>query len=208
MTFRKSVAVFAVCLMAGAVFSPLQAMVHFDVGGGVAMPTGDLNDYWGMGPSFSGTILFPATPFVSIGANFGYSKMPMDHDSFVDAIGMPDLDLSGGDLSVFNACAELRVHAGAMEMAYIFAGAGLGLYNIGLSDLKAEGYEPLKYDSENKLGGYIHAGFAMPITPMVKLGLKGQFNFYSVDKKEELEDYFAETQNFFSLMGILIIGLD
>ncbi|MBN2184528.1 MAG: hypothetical protein JW746_04295 [Candidatus Krumholzibacteriota bacterium] len=207
MMIRKIAAVLMVCLLAGSVFSPLQAMVHFDLGGGVAMPTGDLNDYWGMGPVFSGTILFPATPFVSIGANFGFSKMAFDHDTFADAIGEPDLDLSGGDLSVLNVCAELRVHAGAMEMAYIFGGAGLGLYNIGLSDL-TDGNETLEFDRENKVGGYIHAGFAMPITPMIKLGLKGQFNFYKVDKNEDLDEYFAETQNFFSLMGILIIGLD
>ena len=207
MTIRKFLAAFAICLLAGSVFSPLQAQVYFDLGGGVAIPTGDLNDYWGMGPALSGTILFPATPFVSVGVNLGFSKMGFDHDTFVKDIGEPDLDLSGGDLSVFNVCGELRVHAGAMQKAYVFGGAGLGLYNIGISDL-TDGVDNLSFDSENKVGGYIHAGFAMPITPIMKIGVRGQFNFYKIDKNEEMEDYFSETQNFFSLMGVLIIGLD
>ncbi|MBN2069948.1 MAG: hypothetical protein JW814_00715 [Candidatus Krumholzibacteriota bacterium] len=211
MVTKKFFAALAFCLLAALPFSPLQAQVHFDIGGGIAAPTGDLNDYWGMGPALSGTILFPATPFISVGANIGFSKMGFDHEAFLDAMDAPpDIDLSGGDLSVISACGEIRLHAGAMEKAYVFGGAGLGLFHYSLSDL-TDGEDSLTFESENKLGGYIHAGVAMPITPIMKIGVRGQMNFFSngsdSDDDEGFEDT-SSTNNYFSLMGVLIIGLD
>lgn len=209
MAGRMRIICFVVCLIAGLlVFVPLQAQIYLDLSGGVVVPIGEMNDYWGMGPGFSGSILYQVTPFVSVGANFGYSKMGFDDGSYRDEMSEPDaFDISGGDLSVFNACGELRIHAGAMEKAFVFGGAGLGLFNIGRSDLTLGTKPEFSDDGVNKLGGFINAGVVVPLMPLVKLGVKGQYTLYSIDDDKAFPEL-ENTRNYFTVMGVLIIGLD
>lgn len=204
---------FAAVLLILAVLVPTQvsAQVSLELQGGALFPTGDLNEYWGIGFTAGGTVLYELTPFVSIGVNLAYSKTGLDDGSVRAAFDLPDeLELEGGAASIFSACGEIRAHAGAMDMATVFAGVGFGLFNIGLTDMSGtyEGdTETVSFDRENQPGGYIHAGAAVNVSPMVKLGIKGQMTFYATNNSEEAELFeLGESRNYFSLIGALIIG--
>jgi len=191
--------------------TPSIAQITLELQGGATFPTGDLNEYWNIGYTAGSTILYEVTPFVSLGVNLAYSGMGLDADRLKGELNLEEWDISGGTASVFSACGEIRAHAGAMDVATIFAGAGFGLFHIGLSDIEStfeDEKETSSFASEDQPGGYIHAGGAIPLSPMVKLGLKGQFTFYQI-KNEDLEYMLdaSEGRSFVSLMAVLIIEL-
>jgi hypothetical protein len=201
----------------GAVVLPLllvaitaEAQISLELQGGATFPTGDLNDYWNIGYTAGGTFLYELTPFVSLGVNLAYSGMGLDADKVKDEMDMDDWDISGGTATVFSACAEVRAHAGAMDMATLFAGAGFGLFHIGVTDIEStfeDEKETSTFDSEDQPGGYVHAGGAIPLSPMIKLGIKAQWTFYQM-KNDDLKDMLeaSEGRNFASVTAALIIG--
>ncbi|MCG7852454.1 MAG: hypothetical protein MIO92_08015 [Methanosarcinaceae archaeon] len=189
---------------------PSEAQISVECQGGPAFPMGDLNEYWGIGYTFGGTLLYEVTPFVSLGVNLAYSNMGLDTGRVKGNLGLEDWDISGGSASIFSACGEIRAHSGAMDMATLFAGAGFGLFHIGLTDIEISNGaddETASFDSEDQPGGYIHAGGTIPLTQMVRLGLKGQYTFYQM-KNGDLMDMLtvSEGRSFFSFMAALVIG--
>ena len=113
--------------------TPGSAQIMIELQGGAAFPTGEQNEYWGIGFSGGGTLLYELTPFVSLGVNLAYSKMGLDTEHYKSKFGKDDWELSGADMTVFSACGELRAHAGAMDFATLFAGAGFGFFQLGIT---------------------------------------------------------------------------
>ncbi len=202
---------FVLLVLAALASTQASAQVSLELQGGALFPTGDFNEYWGIGYTTGGTVLYELTPFVSIGVNLAYSKLGLDDGSYKTAFNLADdVEIEGGDASIFSACGEIRAHAGAMDMATVFAGAGFGLFNLGLSDLKTTDQgttDTESFERENQPGGYIHAGAAVNVSSMVKLGIKGQMTFYATGNSEETEFFkLSETRSYFSLIGAVIIG--
>ncbi|MCK4235736.1 MAG: hypothetical protein KAX38_01370 [Candidatus Krumholzibacteria bacterium] len=190
------------------------AQFSFELGGGIAGPTGDSADYWKWDKSFglSGGAYRELTPFTSLGLNCGYTRLAFDGEAYSRFLVKPTVTIDGGNYSIMTVCAEVRFHVGAMDMAHFFGGVGGGLYKMGLSDITySDATGTQKFDSENKFGAYIHAGTAFSVTPLVKLGLKGRYNFFSgfqptYDNGVVATD-FKELSSFWELSAFVLIGV-
>lgn len=162
--------------------SQANAETTFELSLGMDSPTQSLNEYWRVGLGLSGGIFLEITPFTSAGLVVGYSNMSLDKEHVLDRIEAPaDYTLEEGDFSLVSVCAELRLHAGAMEKAVYFGGIGGGLFAANMSGIKDHlGNDvTMAFDWENKIGGYVHVGFAYPVTEKINIGLKGKYSLFS-----------------------------
>lgn len=159
------------------------ADVTFELSGGMDSPTGSLNEFWRVGWGLNGALLLEITPFTSAGIVLGYSNMNLDKDHVLDYIEAPvDYTIDEGDFSHISICAELRLHAGAMQKAVFFGGIGGGLFMANMSEIKDHlgNTVTMAFDWENKIGGYVHAGFTYPVSEKVNIGLRGKYSLFSV----------------------------
>lgn len=175
----------------------------FLLGGGLAFPTGDLNDVvttdgWEKGLAFDGTALFEMNPTLSVGLNLGYRQLTLKEDNF---LGWDSYD--GGDLGFLNACGEIRMHTGAMDKARLWVNLGLGAYGISRSDLTvSDGVDSqtFVFESETRVGGYAGLGTAMPVGTTMGLGLEGKYHLI-------LEDMGGYTFSCFEMKAVFMFTM-
>jgi hypothetical protein len=181
----------------------------FDVGAGIAVPVGQLNDLWNFSYSANAAYLLELSPFLAAGASAGYHRMSMDQDAMLAVLAAPlGASASGGALTITTLCAELRVKSGAMDRALVYGCVGGGFNFLSLGDITLDGDEPLirKSDGETRLGGYAGIGFGAPITPRFKLGAEARFNVYSMESNPEL-DNLDNTGQFWTVRALVVLGL-
>ena len=199
--------VFNICLvivLVGVLATSCSATIKLELAGGANFPTADFNDYWGIGLGGDVTLLFELNPFFSAGVNLAYNNNPFDSDTYEKQQNLgSNYSVTGGDASVFSACGELRAHTGAMDKATFFGGLGIGLFNSSFKDIKPSVGKIIELESENQLGGYLHAGLAMSVSPNVLLGLKGQINFFKNEEVSVLN--IGEMMSYFSLKAVTIV---
>jgi hypothetical protein len=170
---------FAVVMILGG---KVAAGSRFELGAGIASPVGNLQDNWNTGLGLNGAFLMEITPFVSGGFSASYSTMGFDVDAFKAEAADPEHFIaSGGDISIMSFCGELRGQTGAMDKALFYGGAGIGLYLVSIADITA-GYtddmETVTFDRKSRFGGFVNAGFAIPVSPIIGLGARAQYNIY------------------------------
>lgn len=186
---KRIVVLFSATLFLLAAVSSASAGGLFQVGGGLAFPTGDIADGYNSAFAFDGTFLFAAGQTFAVGVNAGYRGFGID-DSEVPA----SITVDGGTFSALNLCGELRLQN---EALWVMAGGGS--YTLSLTDLTmTDGVDTLTLtapDSETKFGGYFGAGFSFPLNPSFSLGVEGKYHVVF----DDIEDGDADTLKFFEI---------
>lgn len=192
---------------------PVGAASTFELGAGFASPMGNLQDYWNTGLGLNGAFMIEIMPFVSAGVSASYSTLGFDSDAIMPADAPEDFSASGGDVSIISLCAEVRGQTGAMDKAVFFGGAGLGLYMVGISDITAGvpgDMETVTFDTKNRFGGFANAGFAIPISAMIRLGARAQYNIYWIHEGGGEAGIVGggddETSSFLSVQALMMIS--
>jgi len=173
---------------------------------GLGIPTGDLGDNWNSGLSLGGGVYLESSPFSMFGFCADYHSMGLDKDQYT--LSSNDI-MDGGSLSFFSLCLEGRLKTGSMQNSYFYAGAGGGLYSIGMSDLTVGttgNTTTHSFDRENKIGGFIGGGFAVPLNPQIKVGGKARFHFFSIGDDHGFEDL-TDMNNFITLRALVMFFL-
>lgn len=194
------------CLLVAVLAGPAHAQNAVEASFGLSIPTGDLSEYWNSSLTFNGGLYLETSPFTMLGICGGFNNFGMDKDAF----NVPaNYTVSGGDITLISLCAEGRIKAGAMHKGYFYAGVGGGLYSVGTSDL-TEGYPgntiTTTFDRKNQIGGFIGGGATYPVSPQIKVGIKGQAHFFSVGDDHGFEDI-GDTRTFYSLQLLLMYFL-
>lgn len=170
---------FAVIMILGG---QVAAGSRFELGAGIASPVGNLQDNWNTGLGLNGAFLMEITPFISGGFSASYSTLGFAGDAVKAEAADPEhFTASGGDVSIIPFCGELRGQTGAMDKALFYGGAGLGLYMVSIADITsgyADAMETTTFDTKNRFGGFVNAGFAIPVSTMIGLGARAQYNIY------------------------------
>jgi hypothetical protein len=197
-----AVAALAVLALPGMIGTASAANL-IEVGVGIDAPTADFADTYNGSIAATGSFLFGLTPHLSAGVTGGIHTHSFDDEGFLEAGSFIDgTTVSGGDVSIFQAAAELRAGTGAADLATIFGFGGLGMYYISADDVTVTvpGFPAteLAFDSEAKLGWYFGAGAGIPITPVVRLGAKAQFNSFTLDDLTEDFGPIDETRSYFT----------
>ena len=188
------------------------AETRFELGAGIASPVGNLQDTWNTKFGLNGALLFEITPFVSGGISASYNTLGLDAGALKKTATNPETYVvSGGDASIISVCGELRAQTGVMEKAVFYGGAGLGLYVVGFSDITAGYPGALKvtsFDTKNRFGGFVNAGFAIPVFQMIRVGARVQYNIYWVHEgggEAKIVDV-NETSSFLAVQGLVMIA--
>jgi len=212
MKTRNTGKLFGVLLVAGLMAgAPAWAEIEIEIGGGMTVPTGDLNQYYGKGLAVSGGFFTSMTPFWRGGLVIGYHGFSLDSGHLLaDVSGLKAVD--GGAVKVLSICGEIRAQSGGMDMATYFGGVGVGMFNVSTSDLTLT-YDPPdtsiteSYDGEMRFGGYVDAGFGVPVSPKVRIGAKVQYNVFAIG--EQRGDVFADlstTRSYFTGQAVVIFS--
>jgi len=162
----------------------------------------------------NGAFLMEITPFVSGGFSASYSTLGFDADAVkAEAEDPASFSVSGGDVSIVSFCGELRGQTGAMDKAIFYGGAGMGLYRVSISDITA-GYaddmETVTIDTKNRFGGFVNVGFAVPVSPMIGLGARAQYNIYWTHEgggESGIVGGDDETSSFLAVQAMVMISL-
>lgn len=182
----------------------------FDIGAGLAVPIGDLNDPWNFSYSANATYLFELTPFVAAGASAGYHRMALDDEALLEVVDAPpQVSVDGGAFAVTTLCAELRLKSGAMDRALVYGCLGAGFNFLSVGDITlTDGVdrEVVKFDGETRLGGYAGVGFAAPISPRMKIGAEARMNVFSTDADVGMGSL-DESRQFWTIRSVLVLGL-
>ena len=183
----------------------VKAEIGLDLGGGLTVPIGDLNDGHNLGYGFRGSLYVPFSPVAAFGLGVGYSYFQLDKDSAPQGI-----ELSGGDFSTLSVCPEIRFMVGAAGMPTFSASAGAGLYRLMQSDLDIvdlitpEMSETVEFNSVNKFGVNIAGRVLFPLAPTVKLGLEAKNHLIFTGENEDGE---SDSISFFEFMAVLNISV-
>jgi hypothetical protein len=187
----RMVSGFAVVMILGG---HVAAEKRFELGAGIASPVGNFQDNWNTGLGLNGALLMEITPFVSGGFSASYSTLGFDTDvakaarARAAAQDPAKFTASGGDASIISLCGELRAQTGAMDKAVFYGGAGMGLYVVSISNIISGDPSALNgtpgamktetFKTKNRFGGFANAGFAIPVSSMIRIGARAQYNIY------------------------------
>ncbi|UCF04161.1 MAG: hypothetical protein JSV33_09420 [bacterium] len=183
MMSTKSVKVLGVLAITILLLSlPALAETQFELSFGMDSPTGSLNEFWRVGFGINAGAFLEITPFTSAGLCIGYSRMSLDEEHLLEYISAPSDFTVEGNFSVISICGELRMSAGAMDKAIFFGGIGVGLFMADMPQIVDQFNYAVTtaFDWENKIGGYVNAGFAYPVSDMINIGLKAKYSIFSV----------------------------
>jgi hypothetical protein len=185
----------------------------FELSAGIASPVGNLQDNWNTAFGANGALLVEMTPFLWGGVSASYSTLGFDEESLSFAEPQSGgFVVSGGDASIVSLCAELRAQTGAMEKAVFFGGLGTGLYMVSFSDITMGDpgdLHVIKFDTKNRWGGFANAGFGIPISPAVRLGVRAQYNVYWVNEGGGESDIVKtnETSSYLTVQALAMFSL-
>ncbi|MFH1755542.1 MAG: hypothetical protein ABIA59_07540 [Candidatus Latescibacterota bacterium] len=193
-----------IILVAGILFAlnpptAAKAEIGLDLGGGLTVPIGDLNDSHNMGFGARGAFYVPFSPVAAFGLGVGYSFFQADEN-----LAPQGEQYSGGDFSTLSVCPELRFMVGAAGMPNFSASIGAGLYRLMQSDLDIEDLVvpansgTVEFNSVNKFGMNIAGRVLFPVGPTVKIGLEAKDHLIFTDE---------DSLNFFEFMVVLNISV-
>jgi opacity protein-like surface antigen len=190
--FRRSswlLATLAVVLIA-----PVAHGVGFTIGvnGGITKPTGEFGRDFKVGPLAGVDISLHLTDRFAVGAEGSWTRSSHTDEGTTQ-------DFGGGNTYTLNKD-KLILMSGGAHAKYLFpvpgplkpfALLGVGLYNVkndfeetfvtgGVSTVVTD--ESLDLKAETRFGGKIGAGAIFQATPMVGVGLQGEYNLVTLDE--------------------------
>jgi opacity protein-like surface antigen len=158
-----------VLLAAGAFARPGEKRFMISAGGGVAWPLSPsaFKDAWKLASlGVGGGVGYSITPYFAVTASLDYNKFAFDEDGLLKAAGVDELislarsagiaisiDVEGADVSILAVSANGKASIKSTSVSPYFL-AGVGYFNISVSDVKVTVSAPSLGLSESATAGF------------------------------------------------------
>lgn len=175
---RKLMTLTIVMILAAAISVSAQDVKPFNLyfGAGASSPSGDWNDFYGMGFHGMAGLGFKASPAFEIIPKLEYHAFGPDKDAYTALYQLGgETYTEGGNTKAFMFGADTRLSFGApIAPTKPFVQAGLGFANVSLSDIKTD-LATYSANSETKLYYSFGGGLEFAAGPSMKLFFMGRY---------------------------------
>lgn len=141
--FRTLVLLSVILVSSGSSFERSRSKnIDVYLGGGVSVPTGDLDNGWNLGFHGTGRIGLSVAPKLDILFGIDFHRFSLDVPPGVSGV-------RGGDVTTILFAGDLKIDLGAPVTTtnpYLIGGIGISVASI--SDLKLSRFSPISTDSE------------------------------------------------------------
>lgn len=132
------------------------------------------NESYKTGPNLTAGIGLPLFPFTEGIAAVRYDRFALDGEAYSEELGMPNISVDGGTLSVFSGSFNVKISPPMLAVSPYFIG-GLGVYRMTAGDLTVSGAGTLEFESETNLGANFGVGLTFDLVPLIGLFVEPQY---------------------------------
>jgi opacity protein-like surface antigen len=129
--------------------------LSYYAGGGLSKPNGpkEFNDWWKMGLHLEGGVIHEVSPTFSVVGKIQYHTHSLDASATEKDLGAVGLGIAGAKITAIMIGGDglfyPKINLGNEMKSFLFG--GIGLNKMSVSDLTANGYEPLRFDGTTKI---------------------------------------------------------